>query len=104
MVGTATARTNTNFKHIINKDIGRPQLFKYTHFLFSENILNVLLDGLLQGLEVQDEKERVKLFKVYNPLLKPKAKYWDKKKDNFVCSSGSKKNFNSHITDVLLFL
>lgn len=53
---------------------------------------------------MKDEKEKVKLYKTYNPLNKPSAKYWDNKKDFFVCQTGTKQNFNPNITDVSFFL
>jgi len=57
-------------------------------------------DPFLEGLEMKDEKEKVKMYKTYNPLNKPSAKYWENKKDFFVCQTGTKQNFNQNITDV----
>jgi hypothetical protein len=44
-----------------------------------------------------------KNFRVYNPMNKSRAKYWDSKKETFVCQTGAKVNHNPHITDVTIF-
>jgi len=59
---------------------------------------------MLQGVEMQEEEERVKLYKTFNPLTKGKAKYWDNKKSFFVCETGTIANHNVHITTVKFVL
>lgn len=59
-----------------------------------------MIDPMLKGVEMQDEVERVKQYKTFNPLTKGKAQYWDKKKNFFVCEVGTVANHNTHITTV----
>lgn len=40
---------------------------------------------ILDGVEGVDATKDFKLFKAYNPTIKGKAKFWDTKKDTFVC-------------------
>ncbi len=54
----------------------------------------------LDGLEEIGNTEKVKLYKAYNPTTKPRAKYWDTKKELFVCQTGTKQNLNPLVTQV----
>jgi DNA polymerase lambda len=56
---------------------------------------------VLDGIEGFDTSSDFKQFKVYDPTTKPRAKYWQSKKETFVCQTGAKHNFNAHITDEL---
>lgn len=63
----------------------------------------LFLGTLLEGVEGIDETDRFKNFKLYNPANKAKAKFWDNKKETFVCQVGAKQNYNQVITDVIFF-
>ena len=63
--------------------------------------IDSFLHGL--GLEFKGNNEKVNIFKAYNPLNKPRAKYWDNKKEFFVCQTGTKQNHNPNVTQVIFF-
>jgi len=67
-----------------------------------ENSENLKIESLFEGIVLNEStKMEYKEFKYDNPGQKKRVKFWDSKKDNFVCATGiPKENSNAFITDV----